>query len=365
MSTYPRTTFAEVAAAGRLFVVARPYKRTDRSARPWCVEYRDPLTDKRKKRSFVTEKDAWAFYSRVTDDREGLRCGSLTRRQVMVGAGGLTDIGAAKLAYIDHQKQVGRSASIIGNTESVLRRLIESTKWARVKDIASGPCEIWLEPFTANCRAAYLRIINAWVRWMVKADMLPANPLDRIESPKETERKRKRSLTDEELNALVTCPEIDMYRRLWYWLSGRTGLRHSEIMRLYWRHVNFETATINMPAELTKTGRAANLPVPAALMQSLRENQQHPAAKVVPNVYRIATRVWKNDLARAGVAYETPAGKAVASSLRKTFCTHLARKGVDLRTAQRLMRHSNVNLTSKIYTEVLPSEMREAVEKLA
>lgn len=365
MSTYPRTTFAEVAAVSRLFVVSKPYKRADRAARPWCVEYRDPLTDKRKKRCFATEKDAWAFYNRVTDDREGLRCGSLTRRQVMVGAAGLTQIAEAKEKYIEHHRAKGRSHSIITNAESVIGRLIAATNWTRVKDIMPGPCEIWLAPFSPNCRVAYLRIIRAWTRWLVKADILPADPLDRLEPPKETERERKRALTDDELNRLVTCPDIDMYRRLWYWLSARTGLRHAEIMRLHWRHVNFETATLNLPKEITKTNRAANLPVPASLMQSLRENQQHPEAKIVPNVWRIASRVWKHDLARAGIAFETAAGKALASSLRKTFCTHLARKGVDLRTAQRLMRHSNVNLTSKTYTEVLPSEMREAVEKLA
>jgi len=36
-----------------------------------------------------------------------------------------------------------------------------------------------------------------------------------------------------------------------------------------------------------------------------------------------------------------------------------------LRTAQKLMRHSNVNLTANIYTETLPSELRDAAEKLA
>ena len=38
-------------------------------------------------------------------------------------------------------------------------------------------------------------------------------------------------------------------------------------------------------------------------------------------------------------------------SLHKIFCTHLARRGVDVRTAQKLMSHTDVNLTANIYTD--------------
>lgn len=364
-ATYPRMTFAEAVAEGNLFAVTKPYKRKDRKGRPWAVDFRDPLTNERSKRSFRTQSEAWAFYTRVTDDREGLRTGSLTRRQVMVGAQGLTEVSQAKTDYVEYQRGKGRSRSVVHTAESVLTRLLASTNWQVVKHIAPGPVSLWLENFSPNCQAAYLLVIRAWCNWLVKQDKLPSNPLADMEPPKERERMRKRALTIAEFDALVSCKSIQWYRRLWYWMSGRLGLRHAEILRLHWRHVDFDTCTVSLPSEITKTGRAATLPIPSTLMKVLRESRQHPAAKIIPNKWIMAIWVWREDLARAGIKVETEHGKLVPSSLRRTFCTHLARKGVDLRTAQRLMRHSNVNMTANIYTEVLPSEAADAVEKLA
>jgi integrase len=38
--------------------------------------------------------------------------------------------------------------------------------------------------------------------------------------------------------------------------------------------------------------------------------------------------------------------------LRHEYCTELARKGIDIRTAQKLMGHSSINLTANIYTNL-------------
>ncbi len=51
--------------------------------------------------------------------------------------------------------------------------------------------------------------------------------------------------------------------------------------------------------------------------------------------------------------------------LRKTFGTHLAMKGVDLRKTQRLMRHSSPVLTSNIYTDPELLELRKAADTTA
>ena len=49
--------------------------------------------------------------------------------------------------------------------------------------------------------------------------------------------------------------------------------------------------------------------------------------------------------------------------LRHTYCTHLAEKGVDIRTAQYLMGHSDIKVTANIYTHV-NNEMLKYAEKL-
>jgi len=51
-------------------------------------------------------------------------------------------------------------------------------------------------------------------------------------------------------------------------------------------------------------------------------------------------------------------------SLRKTFCTQLARQNVHPRVAQQLMGHSKVDLTMRVYTEVDDDQLRKAVNLL-
>jgi len=52
-------------------------------------------------------------------------------------------------------------------------------------------------------------------------------------------------------------------------------------------------------------------------------------------------------------------------SLRHTFCTILARQGVSLLDASRLMGHSNINTTAEIYSHVSENDKKNAVQKLA
>lgn len=50
--------------------------------------------------------------------------------------------------------------------------------------------------------------------------------------------------------------------------------------------------------------------------------------------------------------------------LRHTYCTDLQRQGVDVRTAQRLMGHADIQTTVNIYTHVDISQISAAAEKM-
>ena len=49
--------------------------------------------------------------------------------------------------------------------------------------------------------------------------------------------------------------------------------------------------------------------------------------------------------------------------LRHEYCSELARRGIDIRIAQKLMGHSDISLTANIYTHVDTKEL-DAVAKL-
>lgn len=58
------------------------------------------------------------------------------------------------------------------------------------------------------------------------------------------------------------------------------------------------------------------------------------------------------------------AGDLTAYCLRHTFCTDLQKKGVDLRSAQYLMGHSDVTLTANIYTHADQTTIIQAAKKM-
>lgn len=47
-------------------------------------------------------------------------------------------------------------------------------------------------------------------------------------------------------------------------------------------------------------------------------------------------------------------------NLRHEYCTNLARKGIDIRTAQKLMGHANISITANIYTNLTNDDILAA-----
>ena len=69
--------------------------------------------------------------------------------------------------------------------------------------------------------------------------------------------------------------------------------------------------------------------------------------------------------AGGGSAYEDSDGRFLDfHALRVTYGTSLARAGVRLQTAQRLLRHSTPVLTANVYTRLELHDLRGAVERL-
>src|SRR5690606_34812620 len=106
-------------------------------------------------------------------------------------------------------------------------------------------------------------------------------------------------------------------------------------------------------ASTAKNHREATLPLHPDLAAELRlihpgELLQHQ--RVFRRLPEMET--YKADLHRAEVAYVDRAGRrADFHALRKTFCTNLHRGGVPPRVAMAWMRHSDMKLTMRTYTD--------------
>jgi len=99
-----------------------------------------------------------------------------------------------------------------------------------------------------------------------------------------------------------------------------------------------------------------------ALKAILPENADK-SAKVFGKLPRMDQ--FREDLERAGIQYKDSQGRqADFHALRHTFGTNLNKAGINARTAMELMRHADMRLTQKTYTDVLQLPTREAIESL-
>jgi len=264
----------------------------------------------------------------------------------------------------------GRCRKHLSHTKSRLQRLFTDCNWRFIPEISANGFVKWraqqtFSPKTAN---EFLGHANALFNWMERNERLERNPL-KIVGKSETrgkERYVRRALTESELATLI---QKSGKRALPYMLAAYTGLRRGEIQKLTWEDVHWDQARpyILARASTTKNKKTAVLPLVPPLVEGLkawRARQQNASG----NVFRRGvptTKMLLKDLASSRIKGVDEHGRHVDfHSLRHTFATMLANAGVSPRVAMELMRHSDMRLTAKTYTDVMNLPLFGELEKL-
>lgn len=110
---------------------------------------------------------------------------------------------------------------------------------------------------------------------------------------------------------------------------------------------------IRVGASITKNRKDAVLPLHPELVAALgahRPTDAAPFSPVFVAIPRVASM--RRDLVAAGIPFQDEHGRrADFHSLRMTFGTNLTLSGAAPRVVMELMRHSDIKLTMKIYTD--------------
>ncbi len=269
---------------------------------------------------------------------------------------------------------VAESAGVPVKTEDKDKSDSEATE----KEKATKKETVPLSPSTRN---AILAAVRAFTRWACAHGLLSEEPL-RVLTKAQTRgalRRQRRALSAKEQQALLKTtkgaatrfgvggPE----RALLYWTALATGLRLGELRSLRASSLdlaNPEHASLSVHASATKNRHAATLPIRPDLARALAEHVRGrlPAAPVfaIPSSWRAAEEL-ACDLRAAKVAVIDEDG-AVADfhALRHSFASGLSRRGVPVRVAMALMRHSDPKLTLATYSHLGADDEREALAAL-
>jgi len=226
----------------------------------------------------------------------------------------------------------------------------------------------------------YLTAIKMLTRWAWRRGKLASDPLAGLSrsNAEAAPAYRRITLEPQQLARLIEATQCSrrvfrgldgQSRAVLYLVAATTGLRAHELATLTEEHVSLDPqqSVIVVEAGYSKRRRTDVVPLPEATAERLRQylSARKATGRLWPGSwYQKAARMLLLDLEEAGIEYDRGAGKLDFHSLRSFYATLLARQGVNLQTAQALLRHSDPKLTASIYTKLGITDLGAAVRNL-
>jgi len=143
-----------------------------------------------------------------------------------------------------------------------------------------------------------------------------------------------------------------------------TGCRLSELLTnfTYRQNINFETNTIHLDAEHTKSGKPRVIPMTQRCRGILEQRQGANPIRPFPLTKHEAERAWR--WVRSEMGLDGDSEFVIHCATRHTFASRLLNKNVPLPVIRDLLGHSSVLITERVYAHLCSSKLVEAVEVL-
>lgn len=192
------------------------------------------------------------------------------------------------------------------------------------------------------------QMMNFLFERAIDNELIIKNPARKITRPAGTKGGR-RSLTNEERSAFLEAIEDPV--NLPFAFMYYCGLRPSEACNVLASDLIEVNGCLALHIRGTKTKNAdRTVPVPSQLsrlIQKSLKSSNRASEGVCVMAYETFSRRWQRLRRKLGAAPDL-----VPYCLRHTYCTDLQKKDIDIRIAQKLMGHSNIDLTSTIYSHI-------------
>lgn len=302
----------------------------------------------------------------IAKEREMEQAGLLSPKSVREAA--LMPFTALLDTFLADLQVKGRSPNTTAKYRSNLTTCATACRWQFLRDLTARSFCDWrahsgLSPKTIN---GTLGVLQTFSRWLVHQRQLAENPFLHVQpiDTRGTNTQYRRSLSALELTALLAVAPPS--RQVVYLTAAYTGLRRAELKALRWADVILESSLLRVRAATAKNRRETVLPLHPDLVVALREYRPGNAAPFTP-VFRFIPRIstLRRDLVAAQVPFLDPEGRrADFHALRVTYGTNLTLSGAAPRVVMELMRHSDIKLTMKIYTDAGKLPLADAVAKL-
>lgn len=209
-------------------------------------------------------------------------------------------------------------------------------------------------PVTVNTR---LQNVNTVLRWFIQQGMLKGpSPAEKVSRLRETKRPPRFLSEDECSRLLAAARAVDEDLYLFCCLCLYAGLRKGEAIGARWEWINWAGNTITVPHDesfMNKSQKTRTIPIAQSLRPILEQRRQDSGFLCYPH----------GKGKRYRMTVDRPFSRAVAlaqvdcspHTLRHTFASLLAQKGVSLYKIQGYLGHSSF-MTTQIYAHLCPAE---------
>jgi len=269
-------------------------------------------------------------------------------------------------------------ATIEANTHYLTHYIVPKWGAMYLQDVRTVDVELWLHTLqlAPGTRSKIRNIMSAVFNHAIRHEWMDRNPITKVR----VSAKRLREpdvLTPAEFASLIAM--LDLRERAMVMLAGSTGVRRSELVALTWADIDLELMQVNVRRSCvrnhfgdTKT-EASRKPVPLhfSVVQYLKAwRKESPYAAETDFLFPSLRREGKQPLSpdtllkkviRPAVERAGIKNKRIGwHSFRHSLATNLRAAGVDLKTAQELLRHANSRITLEVYTHAISATKREA-----
>ena len=174
----------------------------------------------------------------------------------------------------------------------------------------------------------------------------------------------------EELDALFKA--CDDQERLWFEFFLMTGMREQEVMYAYWSDINLKHAIVSVTHKpdrgwTPKAYKEREIPIPSNLVESLRawKTKANKAFDLVfPTAGCNPKLNFLDDLKVVAERAKLNKGNFWLHKFRATFATRCLWAGVDLRTVQQWLGHSDMESTMRYLKPARNEAVREKVNEI-
>lgn len=279
-------------------------------------------------------------------------------------------IGQHVADYKRNLEAMGRAKVHVRGTIHRIEWLVRAGGWKSLADVTVESFGRAWETLkgSAKTKKEYQVSMRAFLNWLVERGRLEENSLQKLKliDVRGHQVRPSRAFTAEEFRRLlgVAGRRAVVYQMLLY-----TGQRKEEVRGLRWCDLELEGSwpQVLIRIDNTKDKEKRAVPLHRRLATELRRIRPLNA-KGMDFVFRgwfPMHETLQKDLARAEIPHKDALGRiACFHSFRKTWQTLGVRYGINQRSAQAILGHSDPSLTANVYTDVAALPLHEEIAKL-